>query len=499
MFKKILILNRGEIAVRIVRTCREMGIRTVVVFSEADRTAMHVLLADEAFGMRGNTPSETYLQMDLAIDIAKRAGVDAIHPGYGFLSENPEFADRVGKAGITFIGPSLASIRMLGDKVAARKKAATLGIPTVLGTGEALRDLQDAEKAADTVGYPVLLKAAAGGGGKGMRVVGRAGDLASAFAAAQSEAQNAFGDNRVYVERLLKHPRHIEIQILADSQGNTVYMGERECSVQRRHQKLIEESPSTIVDESLRKRMGDAAVQLAKSAGYVNAGTVEFLVDAQRQFYFLEVNTRLQVEHPVTETLTGIDLVRQQILIAAGEQLPFTQDQIQRRGHAIECRICAEDPQNQFFPSTGVLTEYRLPNGPRVRVDNGYKQGDSIPVFYDSLMAKVITWGENRSEAVVTMRRVLSEFSVQGVKSTIPFCMFVLNNGAFLKGEFDTGFVDSEFDPAKFNGATPSNEVAAIVAAVLFQTGARQKSDRSTNHVNAQNSQWKRSRLETYH
>ncbi len=499
MFKKILIWNRGEIAVRVIRTCREFGIRTVAVFSEADRTAMHVLLADEAYGLKGNAPAETYLQMDEAIVIAKRAGVDAVHPGYGFLSENPEFAERVEKAGIKFIGPSADSIRLLGDKVAARKKATTLGIPTVPGTGEALQSQQDAERTAHTIGYPILLKAAAGGGGKGMRIVNRGEDLASSFIAAQSEAKSAFGDDRIYVERLIDRPRHVEIQILADSFGNTVYLGERECSIQRRHQKLVEESPSTIVDEPLRQRMGEAAVQLAVSAGYTSAGTVEFLIDGQKHFYFLEVNTRLQVEHPVTEQLTGIDLVHQQILVAAGERLQFTQDKIQRRGHALECRICAEDPADQFLPSTGVLTAYRMPQGPRVRVDNGYRVGDSIPVFYDSLLAKIITWGKDRAEAVRTMRRALSETSIQGVKSTIPFSSFVMNNEAFLKGEFDTGFVGTEFDPTKLNPVSQAKEIAAIAAAVLLLHGAQQPQVKFSNHNNGQTSSWKNARLETHY
>lgn len=497
MFRKILILNRGEIAVRIIRTCREMGIRTATVFSEADRNCMHVHMADEAYALKGNTPGETYLHLDHAIEVAERSHVEAIHPGYGFLSENPEFAQRVDQAGIKFIGPPAQAIRALGDKTAARQAAQALGIPTIPGTKEALADEREAESAAKNVGYPILLKAAAGGGGKGMRVVNRREELTSALKASRSEALSAFGDDRVYVEKLLDCPGHVEIQILADSFGNAIHLGERECSIQRRHQKLIEEAPSTFIDEGLRRAMGQAAVQLAQSVGYVNAGTVEFLVDGQRRFYFLEVNTRLQVEHPVTEMLTGIDLVRQQILIAAGQRIPFTQEQVVRHGHAIECRVCAEDPEDHFFPSAGILKQFVVPQGPNVRVDTGCRVGDNVSIFYDPLMAKVTTWGQDRNEAIGRMKRALAEFIVQGVKSTIPFSLFAMDNAGFRAGKFDINFVDAHYSPQNLHSGTLQEEIAAAVAAVLLHSGAQQRRPQLTTHQN-RSSAWKRIRLEEY-
>jgi acetyl-CoA carboxylase biotin carboxylase subunit len=498
MIKKILIVNRGEIAVRIIRTCREMGIRTVAVFSEVDRTSMHVRMADEAFSLVGKTSAETYLRQDRIIEIAKRSRADAIHPGYGFLSENPEFAEQVEAAGLTFIGPPARAIRALGDKMSARKTAEQLGIPTVPGTRESIADDREAETMATKIGYPILLKPAAGGGGKGMRVVESEEELADALRAAKSEAKNSFGDERIYIEKYIERPRHVEIQILADSHNNTVHLGERECSIQRRHQKVIEEAPSPIIDEKMRIAMGNAAVRLAQYVGYTNAGTVEFLVDEHKRFYFLEVNTRLQVEHPVTEMVTGIDLVRQQILIADGHRLSFTQDEINTRGHAIECRICAEDPEDQFFPSTGTLTSYTPPQGPRVRVDNGLTEGNSVSIYYDPMMAKVITWGQDRVEAIESMKRALAEFNIQGIKSTIPFCLFVLNNASFQNGEFDTKFVETYFDPEKLNTLSTRQEIAAVVAAVLLQSGAQHQHMVSKNHPKREQSPWKRNRLESY-
>ena len=499
IIKKILIANRGEIAVRVIRTCREMGIRTVAVFSEADRTAMHVRLADEAYALKGNTAADTYLRQDLIIDIARKRGADAIHPGYGFLSENPDFAERAESCGLNFIGPPASAIRALGDKTAARTVAHQLKIPTVPGTKEAIADEREAATVAAQIGYPILIKAAAGGGGKGMRIVKAAGELVGSLRMAKSEAKSAFGDERVYIEKYVEQPRHVEIQILADGHGNAVFLGERECSIQRRHQKVIEETPSPIVDEAMRTAMGEAAVRLVQAVGYRNAGTVEFLVDANKHYYFLEVNTRLQVEHPVTETVTGIDLVCEQIRIAQGQRLPCTQEGIERRGHAIECRICAEDPEDQFFPSTGTLTHYVPPQGPKVRVDNGLREGDAVTMFYDPLMAKVITWGRDREEAISGMQRALAEFTVEGVRTTIPFCKFVLANEHFRKGTFDTRFVETEFIAGKMHGSSEQRDLAAAIAAVLLSSGARQKVSTETNHQQKGNSAWKKLRLESHH
>jgi Acetyl/propionyl-CoA carboxylase, alpha subunit len=459
---------------------------------------MHVRMADEGFSLTGNTPGESYLRQDLVMDAAKRSGADAIHPGYGFLSENPAFAEKVEASGLKFIGPPASAIRALGDKTAARRIADELMIPTVPGTREAISEYDEAASIAAKIGYPILLKAAAGGGGKGMRVVKGREEFADALQTSKSEARNAFGDDRVYIEKYLEHPRHIEIQVLADGAGNTIFLGERECSIQRRHQKVMEETPSPIVDESLRTEMGRAAVRLVRSVGYRNAGTVEFLVDDHKTFYFLEVNTRLQVEHPVTELVTGIDLVRQQILISDGHGLSLTQEEVSRRGHAIECRICAEDPQNNFFPSTGILKRYSPPHGPRVRVDSGFCEGDSVTIFYDPLMAKVITWGQNRSEAIDGMRRALEEFTIQGVESTVPFCLSVLSNDRFRRGEFDTSFVDEEFEPGILQASSERRQIAASVAAVLIQSGARLQKAAITNHQDGDPSAWKNQRLESY-
>jgi acetyl-CoA carboxylase biotin carboxylase subunit len=475
-----------------------MGIQTVALFSDADRTSMHVRMADEAFSLAGNTPSETYLRQDLVMDAAKQLGVDAIHPGYGFLSENPAFAEKVEASGLKFIGPPASAIRALGDKTAARKIADELGIPTVPGTREAISEDSEATRIAAMVGYPILLKAAAGGGGKGMRIVKGREELAEALLASKSEARNAFGDDRVYIEKYLEHPRHVEIQVLADGAGNTIFLGERECSIQRRHQKVMEETPSPIVDETLRSEMGLAAVRLIRSVGYRNAGTVEFLVDENKKFYFLEVNTRLQVEHPITELVTGIDLIQQQILMSDGQELSLTQDEVSRRGHAIECRICAEDPENNFFPSTGILKRYSPPHGPRVRVDTGFCEGDRVTIFYDPLMAKVITWGQNRGEAMEGMRRALDEFTIQGVESTVPFCLFVLSNERFLRGKFDTSFVDEEFRPGIHQATSERREIAASVAAALIRSGAWLQNTETTNHQGGDQSAWKKQRLESY-
>lgn len=467
--RSILIANRGEIAVRIIRTCKELGIRSVAVFSDPDRSALHVQYADAAFRLPGSTAQETYLHWERIISIAKKMNVDAIHPGYGFLSENAEFADVVTKSGIAFVGPSSQSISLLGDKTAARALARKLGIPTVAGSVDALENEEKALTMALEIGFPVLLKAAAGGGGKGMRIVQSEREFAKSFQMAKSEARNAFNDDRVYLEKYIENPHHVEIQILGDHRGHVVYLGERDCSVQRRHQKVIEESPSPIIDDVTRRAMGDAAVHIAREASYANAGTVEFLVDSEKHFHFLEVNTRLQVEHPVTEVITGLDIVKEQIRIAEGRDLPLRQEAVRRYGHAIECRIYAEDPGNNFFPSTGKLTRYSAPTGPRTRVDNGAQQGDEITVFYDPMLAKVITWGETRSEAIATMKRALSEFRIQGIQSTIPFCLFVLSHEVFSQGKQSTGFVNQYLTPDSLSATTdPEAHLRTAIAAALI-------------------------------
>jgi acetyl-CoA carboxylase, biotin carboxylase subunit len=460
LFKKILIANRGEIAVRVIRACREMGIRTVAVYSEVDRKALHVRHADEALAVGPAPSAESYLRIDRVVDAARATDADAIHPGYGFLSENPAFARSVAEAGITFIGPSPEAMDLVGSKTAARSLAAGACLPVVPGSERSPESLEELQRAVESIGFPVMLKAAAGGGGKGIRLVRSAGQLESAWRNARSEAQNAFGDPTVYVERLIERPRHVEIQVLGDRHGNLVYLGERECSLQRRHQKVMEECPSPAVDEHLRQRMGETAVRIAKLAGYYNAGTVEFLLDAEYNFYFLEVNARLQVEHPVTEVVTGVDLVKEQIRVAAGEPLGFRQEEVQLRGAAIECRISAEDPAREFFPSPGLITVLRTPAGPGVRDDSGVYEGWRVPLEYDPLMAKLIVSGRDRQEAIARLRRALLEYEVVGVETTIPFFFRVLHNLDFLAGRLDTGLVGrilSQGEAAP--GEAPSGEV----------------------------------------
>jgi propionyl-CoA carboxylase alpha chain len=498
--KKILVANRGEIACRILRACKDAGIQTVAIFSDHDKNALHVSLADEAYSLGGNTPAESYLRQDLILEIATRSECDAVHPGYGFLSENGVFAKEVEARGLIFIGPTGESIERLGDKTAARRLAEEQGVPTVPGTLEPLKDLTEALETAAAVGYPILLKAAAGGGGKGMRVVESEKDLESALRAAQSEADGAFGDDRVYVEKLVLSPRHIEIQILADNHGNGIYLGERECSIQRRHQKVVEESPSPFVTPEMRKQMGEAAISLVLAGGYRNAGTVEFIVDAERNFYFLEVNTRLQVEHPVTELVTGIDLVSEQIRLAAGEELGYTQQEISPQGVAIECRICAEDPGNNFFPSSGVLTEYSLPSGPFVRVENGFRKNDTIPVFYDSLLAKVVTYGPDRKTAIQRMNRSLSECFITGVSTNVDFCTFVMEHKAFQSGDFNTGFIKKYFKPEFLKSRQASDPtVSALVAGMLFRGKKGIKKEERSDETTSNNmTQWAKQRINTY-
>ncbi|HEX6511465.1 MAG TPA: acetyl-CoA carboxylase biotin carboxylase subunit [Chloroflexota bacterium] len=465
MFRKILVANRGEIAVRVIRTAREMGIRTLAVYSDVDRLALHVRMADEAYPIGPAPADQSYLRIERILEVARKAKADAVHPGYGFLSENPEFARACAQLGLKFIGPSPEAMDLLGDKLAAKQTATKAGVPLVHGTNQTMASEAQLLKEARAIGFPLLIKAAAGGGGKGIHAVQREEELAAALRLAQGEAQSAFGDGRVFLERLLDKPRHVEIQVLADEHGHCLHLGERECSIQRRHQKLIEESPSVAVTPELRQRMGAAAVALAKAAGYYNAGTVEFLVDANGDFYFLEVNTRLQVEHPVTEALTGLDLVRQQIRIAAGEKLRLRQEDVQYRGAAIECRITAEDPALQFLPFTGKVADVVEPSGPGVRFDHMLYPGLEITRYYDSLLGKLIVWADDRPAAIERMRRALGELKVAGLKTTVPFHTWAMANNAFRKGDLHTGFIDQHWPPADL--PADAAEVAAIAAAVL--------------------------------
>lgn len=442
MFKKLLIANRGEIAVRILRACREMDIPAVVVFSDADRASLHVRLADEAYPIGPAPLKESYLVIEKIMGVARFAGCDALHPGYGILSENPNLARACAESGVSFIGPRPEAIERLGSKTAARQLAQRAGVPTVPGTLDPIERIEDAQETVRKIGLPVVLKAVAGGGGKGMRLIESEQELASAWRDASSEALNSFGDGRMYLEKFLVHPRHVEIQILGDHHGSIVYLGERECSIQRRYQKVIEEAPSPITTPEFRRAMGEAAVRLARAGGYTNAGTLEFLVDAERKFYFLEMNTRLQVEHPVTEMVTSLDLVKLQIRVAAGEPLPFSQSDIELRGHAIECRIYAEDPDNHFFPSPGRILERRVPTGPGIRLDDGVYAGWTVPNEYDPLLGKLIAWGHDRDEAIARMRRALQEYYAAGIKTNVGLFKRILNEPEFLRGEIHTKWLD---------------------------------------------------------
>jgi acetyl-CoA carboxylase biotin carboxylase subunit len=479
MFRKILIANRGEIAVRLIRACRDLGVSPVAVYSEADRQALHVRLADEAYFIGPSPASESYLAGEKIIEAALRSGAEAIHPGYGFLSERAGFARAVEEAGCAFIGPSPESIELMGDKTNARVAAARAGAPIVPGTAEPLTDEAEARKVASEIGYPVMLKASAGGGGKGMRIVRSAVEMSAAFQMASAEAQSAFGDPAVYLEKLIERPRHIEIQVVADKYGHVIHLGERECSVQRRHQKVIEECPASFNDPDLRARMGEAAVKIARAAKYHSVGTVEFLVDAQRNFYFLEMNTRLQVEHPVTELVTGIDLVREQIRIAAGGRLTIEQEDVRWEGSAIECRVYAEDPDHNFLPSPGRITKLKLPSGPGVRDDSGVYEGWEVPLFYDPMISKLATWGATRQEAMARMRRALGEYRVGGIRTTIPFFLSVLDDEEFRRGEIDTDYIARFLERQKAKATTQDGDddarvAAAIVAAVNFTRQAKQ-------------------------
>src|SRR6202162_6390311 len=469
MFKKILIANRGEIAVRVRRACHEMGIAAVMVYSDVDRASLHVRKADEAYPIGPAVASESYLNIQKILDVAARSGADAIHPGYGFLSENAKFARACADAGVKFIGPTAAAMEAMGSKTRARQAMERAGVPLVPGTSRGLESFEQAEQVAAQFGYPVMLKAAAGGGGKGMRLVHSREELRSALESAQSEAQRSFGDSEVYIEKAIINPRHIEMQVLADEHGNTVWLGERECSSQRRHQKVLEEAPSSIVDAEMRRRMGEVAVKVAEASRYTNAGTVEFLVDQKKNFYFLEMNTRMQVEHPVTELTTGLDLVHLQIRIADGEKLPFGQSDIIIRGHAIECRIYAEDPDNNYFPSPGKITLLLLPSGPGIRRDSGMYEGWTVPMDYDPLLAKLIGYGTDREQAIARLTRALNEYFVGGIKTNISLFRRILSDPDFRAAKIDTGFLDRLLKQPRAQVATdPAAVDVAGIAARIF-------------------------------
>jgi len=472
MFKKVLIANRGEIAVRLIRACKELGIPSVAIYSEADRNALHVKCADEAYCVGPPPSAESYLVMDRIIEVAKAAGVDAIHPGYGFLAENPVFAQMCDDNSITFVGPSPSAIEMMGHKTIARKTMIEADVPVVPGT-ELIADDDELARRALEIGLPVMIKAAAGGGGKGMRVVADSKEMQGSIRAARSEARSSFGDDAVYVEKYVEDPRHIEFQVLADRHGNVIHLFERECSIQRRHQKVIEEAPSMALDEELRQRMGKAAVDAARAAGYWSAGTVEFLVDKHRNFYFLEMNTRLQVEHPVTEMITGIDIAKEMFRIASGEKLSMNQSEVRMNGWALECRVYAEDPYNNFLPSPGRILALRVPSGPGVRDDSGVYAGYEVPLFYDPMISKLCTWGRDRKEAVDRMKRALGEYIVKGIKTTIPFHLKVMENDAFLAGNITTGFIGDTFVLEADAENVELRDVAMVAAAL--QTARRKR------------------------
>lgn len=462
---KILIANRGEIAIRVMKTARKMGIKTVAVYSTADRNALHVKFADEAVCIGEALSSQSYLRGEKIIEVAKQLNVDAIHPGYGFLSENATFAELAEKNGIIFIGPKTKAIEMMGSKLAAKEAVMKYNIPMVPGVDHAIVDVDEAKKSAKEIGFPILIKASAGGGGKGMRIVEKEEDFVSQMERAISEATSAFGDGSVFIEKYVTKPRHIEIQIMADSHGNVLYIFERECSIQRRHQKVVEEAPSSILTPEKRKEMGEAAVRVAKACDYLGAGTVEFLMDDQHNFYFLEMNTRLQVEHPVTEMISGLDLVELQIKIASGEKLEIKQEDLQIKGHAMELRVYAEDPLNDFLPNVGKLTKYKLPKGENIRVDNGIEEGMDVPIYYDPMLSKLVTYGRTRDEAIAEMIKAIDEYHVEGVATTLPFGKFVMQHEAFRSGDFDTGFVKKYYNPEQLKEQQNKEaEIAALVA-----------------------------------
>jgi acetyl-CoA carboxylase, biotin carboxylase subunit len=491
---KLLVANRGEIALRIMRTAKEMGIQTVAVYSEIDRKAMHVRFADEAYCIGPAPSAESYLRMDKIIAVAKQSGADAIHPGYGFLSENEDFADLVKKEGLTFIGPSADSMRIMGSKLAAKEAVSKFNVPLVPGTSTPITNVEDAKSIATKIGYPILIKASAGGGGKGMRVVENEGEFQSQMERAISEATASFGDGAVFIEKYIAKPRHIEFQVFGDQHGNVVHLFDRECSIQRRHQKVVEEAPSPILTPELRKKMGEAAVNAAKAANYYNAGTIEFILDEDMSFYFLEMNTRLQVEHPVTELITGLDLVKLQINVSEGEKLPFTQEQLTIHGHAIELRVCAEDPSNNFLPDIGTLHTYRRPQGHGVRVDDGFEEGMKIPVQYDPLLAKLIVYAETRELAMDKMIRAINDYEISGVETTLGFGKFVMGHSAFRSGNFNTRFIENYFKP-EYLGGEDDIELEKLIAAVAVSLSTSHSKIGEVKTSVETSSKWKKNRM----
>ena len=489
---KLLIANRGEIALRIMRSAKEMGIKTVAVFSEADRNALHVRYADEAVCIGPAPSNQSYLVGEKIIDACKLTGAEAIHPGYGFLSENANFAQMVADAGLILVGPSPQAMETMGNKLSAKVAALKYNIPMVPGTEEAIQDVNEAKQRAIEVGFPILIKAAAGGGGKGMRIVEQAEDFEEQMQLAVSEATSAFGDGAVFIERYVTSPRHIEIQVLGDTHGNIVHLFERECSVQRRHQKVVEEAPSAVLTEEIRQQMGKCAVDVARSVNYTGAGTVEFILDENLDFFFLEMNTRLQVEHPVTELITGIDLVKEQLKIASGEKLSFSQEDLKISGHAIELRVYAEDPANNFLPDIGTLQTYNTPKGNGVRVDDGFEQGMEIPIYYDPMIAKLITYGKDREEAIERMVRAIEEYDITGIETTLGFGKFVMQHEAFKTGNFDTHFVGKYFKPESLKAQDETEAlIAAVIATKLFEKKEIKLSDEAIKST----SNWRKNRL----
>ena len=493
--KKILIANRGEIALRVMRSAKEMGIQTVAIYSEADRNALFVRYADEAVCVGPPPSAQSYLQADKIIEICKQLGVDAIHPGYGFLSENADFVRKVKKAGITFIGPSAEAMDLMGDKLSAKATAKKYNVPMIPGSDGAIDDIVEATRLAKEIGFPLLIKASAGGGGKGMRLVEKESEIEEQMKLAISEAISAFGNGAVFIEKYATGPRHIEIQLLADNHGNCVYLFERECSIQRRHQKVIEEAPSCVLTPELRKAMGECAVNVAKACDYSGVGTVEFLLDDKMNFYFLEMNTRLQVEHPVSEMITGLDLVKEQIKVARGEKLSMTQDDLKINGHAIEVRVCAEDPTNNFLPDIGNLKTYRIPSGPGVRVDDSFEEGMDIPIFYDPMIAKLIVHGKDRTEAIEKMLRAIQDYTITGVETTLPFCSFVLKHEAFVSGKFDTGFIPKYFKPEILNKSKKDEEEIASIFGAYVVSNVSNTHKETVNSSQNQKSKWRLNRV----
>ncbi len=488
-FKKILVANRGEIALRVIRSIKESGRIAIAVYSDVDVNAPHVLAADEAYCLGSPVPAESYLNIAKILQIAKKSAADAIHPGYGFLSENETFAKAVADAGITFIGPGIEAIRIMGDKIMSKKTVKGYHVPMLSGTEGAILNLDDGKKMADAIGYPVLIKASAGGGGKGMRIVHAPDDFKEQMDRAVSEATSAFGNGAVFIEKYITNPKHIEFQILSDSHGNTVHLFERECSIQRRYQKVIEEAPSAVLDNELRQRMGEAAVNVAKSCNYLGAGTVEFILDEQRNFFFLEMNTRLQVEHPVTEMISGIDLVKEQISIAEGNPLSFSQSDLSINGHSLEVRVYAEEPFENFLPVTGTFKKYRIPSGPGIRVDDGYSEGMEMPVYYDPMIAKLIVHGHDRSEAISRMLRAIDEYQIEGIPTSLPFCQFVLTHDEFIQGNFTTSFVEKNWKSERPVLQESDEKKAAFVAALIYDQLHKKKEVATTS--DSQLNPWK--------